>query len=451
MAMELENRVLDKLIGKIHLLQEKEDREKVVLDSVSQAYLELKKRPPEELPNLDQRRAKEEFVSEFLSYGLIEDFMNDPDIEDITINSLNPIFVRHNKRGIVKTDKGFRSWEELEFFVRKLVVFSGKTKVAEIHDLTLPDIRSRVNIVCSPFGPQVTISRIRQKPWSIIKLIEVGTLSYRLAAQLWMYIDGLSVRPANILIAGGIGAGKTTLLNALFSFLPMNDRVVVIEDTIELNTRTEENCARLESTGSLSMKDLVKNSLRMRPDRVIVGEVRGAEASDMMTAMNIGKVCMGTIHASTAREAVIRLENEPMNIPTGMIPLVDVFIVMRRFNIRGEIFRVVGEVVEIAGIEQKKVLLAELWAYDLASHRIEEKAPSSIYRDRLAGVAGVRPSEIMDEIRVRAGLLWTLAQRDIKTIEEISSFCKAYSINSKELLDRLGCRREKLYSMKTPS
>lgn len=448
--MELENKVLDKLIGKIHLIQEKKDRERVVLDSVSQAYLELKKRSTEELPNLDQRRAKEKFVSVFLSYGLIEDLMNDPDIEDVTINSLNPIFVRHNKRGIIKTDKRFRSWEELEFFVRKLVVFSGNTRVEEIHDLTLPDIGGRVNIVCSPFGPQITISKIKQKPWSIIKLIEVGTLSYRLAAQLWMYIDGLSVRPANILIAGGIGAGKTTLLNAIFSFLPMNDRIVVIEDTVELNTETEENCARLESTGSLSMKDLVKNSLRMRPDRVIVGEVRGAEAHDMMTAMNIGKVCMGTIHASTAREAVIRLENEPMNVPTGMIPLIDVFIVMRRFNIGGEIFRVVGEVVEIAGIEQEKVLLSGLWAYDLAKHRIEEKAPSSVYRDRLAGVAGVRPNEIMDEITMRAGLLWNLARKGIKTIEEISGLCKDYYTNPEDVLARLGLRRQDLISLRLP-
>jgi len=190
--------------------------------------------------------------------------------------------------------------------------------------------------------------------------------------------------------------------------------------------------------------------LRMRPDRVIVGEVRGAEASDMMTAMNIGKVCMGTIHASTAREAVIRLENEPMNVPTGMVPLVDVFIIMRRFNIGGEIFRVVGEVVEIAGIEQKKVLLSELWAYDLANHRIEEKAPSSIYRDRLASVAGVKPNEIMDEIRVRAGLLWTLAQGDIKTIEEISSFCKAYCTNPEEVLAKLDCKRQDLISLRLP-
>lgn len=448
--MELENKVLDKLIGKVQLIQEKKDRKRVVLDAISQAYLELKRRSIEELPNLDQRATKERFVEKFLSYGLVEDLMNDPEIEDITINSLNPIFIRHTKRGIMKTDRNFRNWEDLEFFVRKLVIFAGKSRVEEINNLTLPDIGGRVNIVTSPFGPQITISKFRQKPWSIIDLIEIGTLSYELAAQLWMYVDGLSIRPANILVAGGPGAGKTTLLNALFSFIPMYDRVVVIEDTVELNTQTEENCARLESTGSLSMKELVKNSLRMRPDRIIVGEVRGEEAHDLMSAMNIGKVCMGTLHASTAREAIIRLENEPMNVPTGMVPLIDVFIVMRRFNLGGDIFRVVGEVVETGGIEKRTVLLSELWTYDLEKRRIAEKAPSSIYRDRLASVAKVRPNEIMDEIKVRGGLLWTMAQRDIKTIEKISSFCKDYYANPDGVLAKLGCKRRDLISLRLP-
>lgn len=451
MSMEFEKRVLDKLIGKIHLIQKGGERKRLVLDAISQASLELKKEAAEELPRLDSSEAKEKFVKNFLSYGLIEDLMNDPEIEDVTINSLNPIFVRYTKRGIVKTERRFPSWEELEFFVKKLVVFSGKAKVEEINNLALPDIGGRVNIVSSPFGPQITISKFKQRPMSIIDLIELGTLSYGLAAQLWMYVDGLSVKPANILVVGGPGAGKTTLLNALFSFLPANDRIVVIEDTVELNTQTEENCARLESTGSLTMRDLVKNSLRMRPDRIIVGEVRGAEAHDMMSAMNIGKVCMGTLHASTAREAIIRLENVPMDVPTRLIPLIDVFIVMRRFNLGGDTFRVVGEVVETGGIEQRTVLLSEIWSYNLAKRKVLEKAPSSVYRDQLAMVAGVRPNEIMDEVRVRAGLLWTLAEKGVKTIEGLSSFCKDYSTNSKEVLARLGCKREELSSLKIPS
>ncbi|MCM8783887.1 MAG: CpaF/VirB11 family protein [Candidatus Omnitrophica bacterium] len=135
-------------------------------------------------------------------------------------------------------------------------------------------------------------------------------------------MEGLNVKPANIIIAGGPGSGKTTLLNALFSFIPAKERIIVIEDT-----------------------------LRMRPDRVIVGEVRGKEAQDLMTAMNIGKYCMGTLHASTPRETVIRLESEPMNVPSVLVNLVDVFVVMRRYKIDGEIKRVIGEVAETAFLE----------------------------------------------------------------------------------------------------
>src|SRR5207248_2150676 len=145
-------------------------------------------------------------------------------------------------------------------------------------------------------GPQLTISKAKIDPLSIIDLIHFGSLSYELAAQLWLYMEGLSLRPANVIIAGGPGTGKTTLLNALMGLIPAKDRLVVIEDTLELNTFLDDSCSRLETDENLSLSDLVKNSLRMRPERVIVGEVRGEEARDMMTAVNIGKYCMSTIH-----------------------------------------------------------------------------------------------------------------------------------------------------------
>src|SRR3990167_9270964 len=116
-----------------------------------------------------------------------------------------------------------------------------------------------------------------------------------------MYIEGMSIRPANIMIAGGPGVGKTTLLNALFCFIPQNERMVVIEDTLELNTFLEDSCSRLESDDDIPLELLVRNSLRMRPDRIIIGEVRGPEAKDMITAVNVGKFCLSTIHAATAR------------------------------------------------------------------------------------------------------------------------------------------------------
>ncbi|MDP3143395.1 MAG: ATPase, T2SS/T4P/T4SS family, partial [Candidatus Omnitrophota bacterium] len=187
-----------------------------------------------------------------------------------------------------------------------------------------------------------------------------------------------------------------------------------------------------------------KNSLRMRPDRVIVGEVRGAEAKDLMTVVNIGKNCLGTIHASSSREAILRLQNEPMNVPEILVNLVDVFIITRKFQIKGKIYRAVEEVSETGGMEQKTVLLSQIWKYDFEHSEFKEISPSTIYRDRLAKATGLTPRQIMDEVRVRAKILEALAQRKITSIKEISTFCQAYNRDNDAALAKLGISKKNL-------
>jgi flagellar protein FlaI len=213
---------------------------------------------------------------------------------------------------------------------------------------------------------------------------------------------------------------------------------------MELNTELEENCARLESDSEISLADLVKNALRMRPDRVIIGEVRGSEAQDMMTAMNIGKYCMGTLHASTTREAILRLENAPMNVPSVLVNLVDVFIVMRRRNIGDKIRRVVGELVETAGMEQKMVLLSPLWTCNLATLQFNQSAVSSIYRDRLAEVSGKSIKEIIRELALRTSLINALLERKISDIESVARILRGYISNPQAVLSELGLIKEEL-------
>ncbi|MFH1247952.1 MAG: ATPase, T2SS/T4P/T4SS family, partial [Candidatus Omnitrophota bacterium] len=329
-------------------------------------------------------------------------------------------------------------------FVKKLILFSGREHRKKIINLEIPNLEGRVNIVTSPFGPQITITRAKEKPLSIIELVKSGTLNCQLAAQFWLYVEGIGLKPANIIISGGPGAGKTTLLNALFSFIPDKDRMVVIEDTLELNTELDENCSRIESDEDTSLEDLVKNSLRMRPDRVIVGEVRGREAQDLMTAMNIGKYCMGTLHASTARETVMRMENEPMNVPAVLVNLVDVFVIMTRYSINGRIQRIVGELVETGGMEKKIVLLSSLWIYDVAKREFSESAISSIFRDKLARISGKTPMEIMEELRVRTNIIKALEERNITDYKEVTLFCRKYANNPSEALGELGLKREGL-------
>jgi len=375
----------------------------------------------------------ERIAREVASFDKIQKYIEDNEAEDIVINDTKSIFVY--KKGEVEK-KGALSAEELELVANKMMMYSFLQIKDGIYDIHLPN-GSRVNITESPYGYEISIRNFRKITPSIIDLINLGTLDYSIAAKLWLYADGFGIRPANILIGGMPGSGKTTLLNSIFSFFKPDERVVVIEDTLELNTSMLENCARLETTKELTLEDLVKNVLRMRPDRIIIGEVRGREAIDMMTAMNIGKIGMSTIHGSTARDIVVRLQNAPMNVPKQIIPLVDTIIIIGKIFEKGALKRKIIEIAEVSGIETE-VLLNPLYKYDFKQMKAIETSPSVSYRDTLAKVTGISTFEITKELERRENILRALNKLGVHKIEDVSKFVKEYYEDPYKAMKKIG-------------
>ncbi len=391
----------------------------------------------------------QKFLRDINGYGEIDPLIQDDDLEEIMINGINkPIFVYHRKYGMMKTNIKFSDEKELMDLIDTIARQINRRidQESPILDGRLID-GSRINATIPPVsadGPSLTIRKFKKDPFTIIDLINSKTISIELAAFLWVCFDGLGVKSANAIISGGTSSGKTTTLNALCSFINPKERIITIEDTLELQIphehviRMETRPANVENKGELTMNDLVKNSLRQRPDRIIVGEVRADEAITLFTALNTGHSGFGTLHSNDARETITRLTNAPMSVPKIMIQAIDFIIMQNRiYTSSGVSYRRISEVAEIVGIEEGVVQLNKIFQWNPETDNIDNVCVTSQTLSQIANLSGKSLNEINKEIADREIVLNHMVNQDIRSVEDVKSVFDLYYKNPEKVLNRI--------------
>ena len=317
-----------------------------------------------------------DLIDDVIGYGPVEEFLKDKDITEIMVNNPSTIYIEKYGK-IYRTNKNFLNKDHLLRIIDKIVSRIGRRvdESTPYVDARLPD-GSRVNIIVHPLainGPMMTIRKFASDPFSIDDFINMGTCSKKVADFLKTCVRGR----LNIISSGGTGTGKTTTLNVMSSFIPDDERIITIEDAAELQLhqehvlRLEARPPNIEGKGMVTIRDLVRNSLRMRPDRIIIGEVRGGEALDMLQAMNTGHDgSLSTVHANSPRDVLSRLETmvlmSSIDIPIRAIreqiaSAINLIVHLNRFK---DGSRKLVKITEVQGMEGDIITLQDLFIYD---------------------------------------------------------------------------------------
>lgn len=453
---EIMSDVRDRAINEIEVdpreATDEEDRKNLFLDKVKEMLEE------EDLPGkVSNARLKEManiVVRDMIGFGLLDILLEDNKLEEIMVTATEkPVYVYDREFGMCMTNVSFEEEGELVHQIEKMARNVGRRidKQNPLLDATLPD-GSRVNATIPPIsldGPTLTIRKFREDPLTIIDIIDYDTLSVDVAAFLWLAVDGMEAKPSNLLVAGGTASGKSTTLNTLTSFVRGKERIISIEDTAELNLphdhwiRLETRAPNVEGKGEVAMEELVKNSLRMRPDRIIVGEVRGPEAMTMFTGMNTGHDgCMGTVHSNSAKETITRLTEAPMNVPEVMVPALDAVVMQQRMHHheKGQIRRIT-EIAELTGFESGKPQLSQIYKWNAKKDKVEATGVPSTIKKNIAEFAGVSGKEVEREIKRRATVLEWMREKDIRDVERVGDVFEKYYLDPQSFLDKVESER----------
>jgi flagellar protein FlaI len=385
---------------------------------------------------------------DLVGFGQIDPLMRDPNIEDISCDGVTrPVYIWHRNYESIETNIQFQTDEELDNMVVKLVHMAGKhvSSAFPIVDASLPG-KHRL-AVCyrrevTPFGTAFTIRKFREDPYSIIDLINIGTFSEEMAAYFWQCLE----HRTSIMVLGGTAAGKTTALNALACLIKPGSKIITIEETAELNL-PHDNWVSLiarqsyglggDSTGEVALFDLVKTSMRHRPDILIVGEVRGQEAYVLFQALATGHGGMCTMHAENLDSAIKRLTQKPMDISPAYVPLMNIILSIQRVHLiknnERKAYRRVMTVSEIAEFEDYRPIFKWNPAKDEQIQTMDKSMMLSAISERM----GLTKKDLIGEIEKRKLILHWMREHNIRSYKDVAAIIAEYYARPKQIYEKI--------------
>ncbi len=387
-------------------------------------------------------------IRDYVYFDKIDPLMRDPRIEDISCNSYGlPIFIWHQQYESIPTNVVFQTAEELDKFIVKLTYMTGRAiSIAQpVVDASLPD-QSRIQLTyekeVTRRGSSFTIRKFRERPFTITDLIVFNTLSPEMAAYFWYIIE----RQASVMVVGGTACGKTVTINMLSMFIKPTAKIVSIEDTAELQLPHENWLPSVVRTGfgvsgkvsEISLYDLLKNAMRQRPEYIIVGEVRGAEAYTLVQAIATGHGGLATLHADSVEASIHRLETEPMNIPRPLITTIDVVAVQGRVRLGDKSVRRIVSVTEIVGIDPvtKDILTNEVFKWDPRTDSFAYSGRSYVL-EKLAKRHGVTFDAAMKELESRKKLIEWMAKNQVRDYKDVVEIIRSYYLDMAGVLEKI--------------
>ncbi|RLJ10364.1 MAG: type IV secretion system protein VirB11 [Candidatus Aenigmatarchaeota archaeon] len=383
---------------------------------------------------------------DIIGLGKIEPLMRDPNIEDISCDGVNiPIYVYHRDPtlGSLRTNILFTDKDELDSFVIKLAQKCRKTiSIAEpLLDASLPDgsrVQATLGTDIARKGSNFTIRKFAEEPMTPTHMLEYNVLDSTMLAYLWLAIEnGMSV-----LISGGTATGKTTLLNALSLFIRPNLKIVSIEDTPELRLPHPHWIPEVARTplevkgkrGEVSLFDLLKSSLRQRPDYIIMGEVRGKEAFVLFQQMATGHPSLATIHAASIEQLADRLTTPPISLPPALLQNIDIIVFLVLLRLRGNYVRRAESILEVVGVERNLPVTNKVFEWDASSDSFKTVSRSAVL-EKIAKKLGMNEDEVKNELMRRKVVLEWMHEKGVFDYREVAKIISTYYTNPERILD----------------